>query len=93
VKGNGWPIRDERRQRGAGIAGGVNLVADFEENMLIELIAKVGLRARVFKGGDYTASMSLATRSSRPAAADLYWLTSSRHIITALVYRARGGNA
>ena len=61
--------------------------------MLIELIAKVGLRVPVFKGGYYNASMSSAKRFSRPATADLYWLTSPRHIMTALVYRARGGKA
>ena len=94
LKGEGRPVQDERaRAEVLAALEAVDLVAIFEEDTPIDLIAKVRPSALV-KGGDYTREQVVGHEIVEAAGGEVVLVDIlPGHSTTSLVDRARGGQA
>jgi D-beta-D-heptose 7-phosphate kinase/D-beta-D-heptose 1-phosphate adenosyltransferase len=94
LKGEGRPVQDERaRAEVLAALEAVDLVAIFEEDTPIDLIAKVRPSALV-KGGDYTREQVVGHEIVEAAGGEVVLVdVLPGHSTTSLVDRARGGKA
>jgi D-beta-D-heptose 7-phosphate kinase/D-beta-D-heptose 1-phosphate adenosyltransferase len=94
LKGEGRPVQDERaRAEVLAALEAVDLVAIFEEDTPIELIAKVRPSVLV-KGGDYTREQVVGHEIVEATGGEVMLVDIlPGHSTTSLVGRARGDNA
>ena len=94
LKGEGRPVQDERaRAEVLAALEAVDLVAIFEEDTPIDLIAKVRPSVLV-KGGDYTREQVVGHEIVEAAGGEVVLVDIlPGHSTTSLVDRARGGKA
>jgi D-beta-D-heptose 7-phosphate kinase/D-beta-D-heptose 1-phosphate adenosyltransferase len=94
LKGEGRPVQDERaRAEVLAALEAVDLVAIFEEDTPIDLIAKVRPSVLV-KGGDYTREQVVGHEIVEAAGGEVVLVdVLPGHSTTSLVDRARGGKA